>query len=127
MGGGSSSKGCFQYSIWDGHGSRCYGENSFDFDNNSWSPRFERNLNDWEMDELCGLLRVINGVRPNNTLVDDWEWDLNKKGIFSSKSLYLELVRDRAIVFPHKFIWNPGILSKVALFLWTTSLIKFSL
>lgn len=88
----------------------------FDSDRNSWSPRFRRNLNYWEMDEMCNLLTVLNGIRPNNSLVDDWAWALKKKGVFSSKSLYMALVQNRVSGFPLKTIWNSRIPSKVVFF-----------
>lgn len=70
------------------------------------------------------MLCLLESIRPNPRLVDIWVWELNSKGIFSSKSLYLELFCDRLVVVPYKIIWFQGIPSKVAFFLWTSFLDK---
>lgn len=91
--------------------------NSFDFERNIWIPRLHQNLNDWEIDELGRLLSVVDSIRPNPRMVDTWVWALNRKGVFSSKSLYFELIGDRSIDFPHKIICFHDIPSKVVFFL----------
>lgn len=67
---------------------------------------------------------MVDSIRPNPKMVDTWVWVLNGKCVFSSKSLYLDLVGDRSAVFPHKIIWFHGIPSKVVFFLWIAFLDK---
>lgn len=64
-------------------------------------PRLRRNLNDWEMVELCRMLSLLNGSKPDPSLRDDWEWVISRNDRFSSRSLYLELVNFRSFSFPH--------------------------
>lgn len=79
--------------------------------------RLCRDLNEWEMGELCRLLGLFNGMKPKPSWKDDWEWTISKKRRFTSKSFYLELVDNRSNSFPHNGIWIPGIPSKVAFFI----------
>lgn len=83
-----------------------------------------RNLNDWEMDELGGLLKVLMVYSLAPKRCDGWRWTLNKKGIYTAKCMYCILVNDCKISFPHNDIWKPGIPSKVSFFLWNTYLDK---
>lgn len=87
--------------------------------------RLRRNLNDWEMGELYRLLGSLEGIYPDASLEDGWEWSSSKKGSFTSKSLYLEMVGYRYKSFPFCGSWNLGIPSKVYLFLWMLFLVKF--
>lgn len=59
--------------------------------------------------------------------MDDCLWDLNRKGNFSSKSIYRVMVSDCPSVVPHKCIWIQGIPSKVSFSYGLHSWIKFSL
>lgn len=100
---------------------------SFDDLGNIWVPCLHRNLNDWEMGKLCRLLSLLDGLKLDPNVGDGWEWVIFSKGKFSSNSLYLELVGDRSVLFPHISIWIPGIPSKMAFFLFGILFwIKFS-
>lgn len=71
--------------------------------------RHQRYLNNWEMGALYRFLGLLNGMKPNPTLGDGWEWIISKKGRFTSKSLYLELIGNMTVSFPYKGIWISGI------------------
>lgn len=61
------------------------------------------------MGELCSLLGLIEGWKPDPSRGDGWEWIVFRNGRFTPKSLYLELAGYRNVSFPHKGIWIPGI------------------
>lgn len=97
---------------------------SFDFEGNIWILRLRRNLNNCEVDEMTRLLSMVERIRPNSRMLDDCDWVLNRNGKFSSKSLYLKMVVDRFLGFPHTKSWIQSIPSKVTFFLWTIFLDK---
>lgn len=74
-------------------------KDSFDFERNIWIPQLHTNLDEWEMDELDRLLCLLESIKLNPNLVDNWVWGLNSKGIFTSKSFYLNLFCDRLAFF----------------------------
>lgn len=41
--------------------------NLYDVLGNIWMPRLFRNLNDWEVGELCRLLSLLDGLKPDPT------------------------------------------------------------
>lgn len=90
---------------------------SYDVLGNLWVPRLHRNLNDWEMGELCSLLSLLDGLKLNPSLRVDWEWFISRKGRFSSIFLSLELVNFRTFPFHHKGILIPGIPSKASFYM----------
>lgn len=91
--------------------------NFFDETINSWSP---------SLHVIGRLLELFEGTRPNPSSRDNWVWTLSKKGKFTPKSLYWELRGFTVRTFPLMGIWTPGILSKVAFFMWTVYLDKLS-
>lgn len=71
---------------------------------------------------MLGLLRLLEGIKPDPSLFDGWESVISSKGRFTPKSLDLELVNDRPLSFLHKGLWNLGIPSEVSFFLWNAYL-----
>lgn len=55
---------------------------------------------------------------------DGCEQIISRKGGFTLKSLYIELVNYRSFLFPCKGIWILDISSKVSFFLWNAYLDK---
>lgn len=97
----------------------------FDFEVNVWSPRFRRNLHDWEIEEFCSLLNVLGGVRHLLDMRDCLVWRPFKKGIFSIKSCYDMLFPClETAFFPFRKIWNLGIPFEVSFFLWNVYMDK---
>lgn len=79
--------------------------------------RIRRNLNDWELDEMCSsLLGLLDGLRPVPVVRDRWECVISRKGCFSSKSFCVELVNHRFPTFPRKHIWILVFLQKFGFF-----------
>lgn len=99
----------------------------FDYDRNCWSPRFRQNFNDWEMDEMCSLLRVLNGIKLNNSLVDDWRWVLNKKEFFRLSPFIWRQFGIGQLSFPIKPFGISGFLLKLLFSFGLRFWIKFSL
>ena len=81
-----------------------------------WSPRFSRSFNDWEVEEVEGLLLTIRGRRLNPLLEDRVLWKETKDGIFLVKSLYSALVSRSIVQFPNSIIWSPCVPTKVGFF-----------
>lgn len=46
---------------------------SFDDLENIWVFYLRRNLNDWEMEDMCRLLSFLDGFKPNPNVGDGWE------------------------------------------------------
>lgn len=91
---------------------KCYDENR-----KIWVPRLRRDPNDWEVGELLNLLEILCNLNPNNERSDRWIWKFNRKGQFTSKSIYTELSKILRIWFPHKGIWVPFIPFRIAFFI----------
>lgn len=98
---------------------KCWVSEAFDEENNIWRLLLRWNLYDWEMEDFGQLLALIDGAKPDPLRRDSWEWVIFTKGIFTPKSLYLELGGFRASSFSVKGIWFSGIPSKVSFFMWT--------
>ncbi|KAJ9680532.1 hypothetical protein PVL29_019761 [Vitis rotundifolia] len=86
-----------------------------------WNPRFLRPFNDWEVDEVESLLRIIQGKRLNAELEDRMVWNVTKNGIFSVKSCFNSLDNSSAVPFPWRIIWSPFVPTKVGFFAWEAS------
>lgn len=97
---------------------------SLNFEGNIWCPIFRHNLFGWEVEEMVGILSVVEELKPDTSKRDSWEWVLNRKGNFMTKSLYWKFVNQSYKYFPHKFIWIPGIPSKVLFLFGTLTWIK---
>lgn len=95
---------------------------SFEVVGNVWVSKLHINLNDWEFGEMMGLLRVLKGVKLDPSQRDGWEWVLSKKGVFTSKSFYVDQFVHKSIMFSHKSIWVLSIPSKVPFFTWNAYL-----
>ena len=86
-----------------------------------WFPRFIRSFNDWELDEILCLLNIIQGKQIIENQEDLMFFKENKDGNFSMKLLFKALDRSENVVFPHKFIWNSWVITKVGFFAWEGS------
>lgn len=64
---------------------------AFDEESNILRPWLRRNLNDWEIDDFGSLLALLEGIKPNPSMGNSWEWVISKRYIITPKSLYLEL------------------------------------
>lgn len=89
-----------------------------------WSLRLRRDLNDWEVEELLNLLGILGNLKPYSNRSDSWRWNLNQKGLFTSKSFYIELADISWTVFPYKGIWISFVLFRITFFIWICYLDK---
>lgn len=51
-----------------------------------WKIELRRNLNDWEMDEMASLLRIVGNIYLRNEVEDSLRWFYSKNGVFSVSS-----------------------------------------
>ena len=88
------------------------------WDNSSWSPRFVRQLHNWELEKVdASFKRLYNhsiNLDSENTMV----WLRSKNGNFSVKSFYSSLVNGGMEPFPHDIVWNSWVLVRVSFFSW---------
>lgn len=61
-------------------------------------------------------LETLGNLFPRSYSKDGWLWKLNQKGLFTSKSYYLELSNGPSVRISHKSIWISDIPSKVSFF-----------
>ena len=88
------------------------------------SPTFFRPFNEWEVEEVEEverLLLTIRGRRLNPLLEDRMLWKETTNEIFSVKSLYNVLASRRVDQFPNSMIWSPCVPTKVSFFAWEAS------
>jgi hypothetical protein len=76
------------------------------FDGHSWGLTFNRSLDQQALEEWHALGAMLYGVRVTEH-EDSVSWCLERKGNFTTKSLY-------------KFILNPGVIDKEMLEMWKT-------
>ena len=87
----------------------------------SWNPLFSRHFNDWEMEEVEGLLRKLHPLVLNRDVEDVLSWKNSKKGSFSVRSLYCSLTKASSDPFPWSIIWRSWAPMRVSFFTWKAS------
>ena len=73
------------------------------------------------MEEIFCLLNTIQGKRIIDSQDDLMILKEKRDGPFAVKLLFKTLVRTVDVVFPHKFIWNFRVRTKVGFFAWEDS------
>ncbi|KAG5591727.1 hypothetical protein H5410_042241 [Solanum commersonii] len=56
-----------------------------------WAPRFRRNFQDWELNELFDFFRTLEGASMTSHLPDRLKWGNSEKGIYTVKEGYHKL------------------------------------
>ena len=107
----ATSKEAWVNEIWTAEGER----------RGSWTPRFNRPFNDWEMEEVGRLLCCLDGKKVRVDEEDRVRWMDSKDGVFSVKSLYRALQPVSLTFFPSKIIWNSCVQPKLSFFAWEAS------
>ena len=81
----------------------------------SWNLNFRRNLSDYEIEDLEGLMRSLDGLHLSPSVPNARFWPLSSSGLFSVKSFFLALSQFSGSpqVFPSKFVWNSQVPFKV--------------
>ena len=82
----------------------------------SWSPRFNKPFNDWELEEVERLFCCLGGKKVSVDEEDKVRWMDSKDGIFSVKSLYRALQPISLASLPSKIIWNSCMQPKLSFF-----------
>ncbi|CAL5434168.1 unnamed protein product [Camellia sinensis] len=83
----------------------------------TWNLHLRRNVQDWELDQLVGLLGFLYELQFGGDGEDTLSWEGPRaKGIFLVSSFYGMLEGGGVGVFPWKNIWAVGSPSKVAFF-----------
>jgi hypothetical protein len=85
-----------------------------------WNPSFIRATHDWEIESLDSFLTLYS-MNPHSREVDSMVWTPSCHG-FVVKSYYTMLQSGEHISFPWKSIWKVKALSRIAFFLWATTL-----
>ena len=94
----------------------------------SWNLHFRRRVSERELLEIAGLLSDLERVRMCAALEDNWEWEKEGSGIFTTKSLFKALI-DKPIFNPYifyHFIWKTLIPNKIRVFGWLLTLKKLN-
>ncbi|XVF18957.1 hypothetical protein REPUB_Repub11eG0068800 [Reevesia pubescens] len=93
------------------------------FSNDRWVVPLRRRLFQWECSDLEALLSKMENLKPTSLRGDRLVWKGCKKGILTSKDLYLSFFPVLNSVlkkwWPH--LWHLKIPSKVQVFLWQIS------
>ena len=87
----------------------------------SWNPRFTRRFNNWELDEVEGLLGRLCEERVMLDEEDTARWLMSNDGNILVKSLYKVLELDSSVCFPVKIIWNHWVQPKISFVAWAAS------
>ncbi|RVW44970.1 putative ribonuclease H protein [Vitis vinifera] len=111
----TTSKEAWVNEIWTAEGER----------RGSWTPRFNRPFNDWEMEEVGRLLCCLDGKKVRVDEEDRVRWMDSKDGVFSVKSLYRALQPVPLASFPSKIIWNSCVQPKLSFFAWEVAWEEF--
>ncbi|XP_010279234.1 PREDICTED: uncharacterized protein LOC104613207 [Nelumbo nucifera] len=99
----------------------CY---SISGDSVLWTPSFQMNLFDWEVEKVLNLLTCLQNQELDYSLKDKWHWKWNSDGVFSVKSLVANLSRRGVPDFPDRQVWNPNSPTKANFLVWTMALNK---
>ncbi|RVW91479.1 Transposon TX1 uncharacterized 149 kDa protein [Vitis vinifera] len=85
-----------------------------------WNLNFRRNLSDYEIEDLEGLMRSLDDLYLSPLVPDARLWPLSSSGLFSVKSFFLALSQSSGSPqnFPSKFVWNSQVPFKVKSFVW---------
>ena len=76
------------------------------WDGGSWSPRFIRHFNDWELEDVDSMFGRFHNNSIVSGSIDDMVWIGTKNGIFSIQSYYFSLASRSSKSFPHNTVWN---------------------
>jgi len=72
-----------------------------------WDLSFVRRLNDWEEENVCNLLAILDAREIKARVNDELLWSLDSKGSFNIKR-FCKAVYDHPLCpgFPSKAIWK---------------------
>ena len=82
------------------------------------SPTFNRDLNDWEIEEMTRFFHILHDQQFRSTGVDKLVLQNVKDRGFSVKSMYKDVDVSPSIDFPHRIVWNSVVPPKIGVFAW---------
>jgi hypothetical protein len=77
---------------------------------------FRRTLNDYKWERWTHLLNRLIMVQLSDS-EDTFKWSLTSSGIYTVKSMYIDLLNDNS-VFLNKYIWKMKVPLKIRIFMW---------
>lgn len=73
----------------------------------SWNLLLRRKLNDWEIKDMGGLMKILEAYNIGDRDREDaLIWMPNEESGFSVKSLYASMEQDSEHIFPDHFVWK---------------------
>ena len=85
-------------------------------DGGSWNPRFFKQLNDWEFEEVDNFFKRFHDHSSPLDFEDILVWVDTKNDVFFVKSFYFSLDSRGGDHFPYSMVWNLWALVGVNLF-----------
>ena len=77
------------------------------WDGGSWGPRFIRQFNDWELEEVDALFGGrLHSYSIGSGTFDAMVWLETKDGDFSIRTFYSSLASRRVEPFPYDTVWD---------------------
>ena len=90
-----------------------------------WNLIFTRQINNWELGEVEGLPRRLQGHAIGGGVEAVMAWRLSKGDTFSIKFFYSSLVGCYSKGLPTSMVWNPWVSMRVSFFAWEVGWEKF--
>ncbi|KAF3651267.1 putative transcription repressor MYB6-like [Capsicum annuum] len=87
----------------------------------SWNLLLRRNLQDWELEEIFDLYKILEDRTINPWASDKLRWGSSSKGSYSVKAGYSKLSAQNEVNehWPWKLIWRTKLPYKIMCFTWT--------
>ena len=86
------------------------------WDAGSWGPRFIRQFNDWELEEVDAFFGRLHSYSIGSGTFDTMVWLETKDGDFSVWSFYSSLESRRVEPFPYDTVWNSWVPIRASFF-----------
>ncbi|XP_059650449.1 uncharacterized protein LOC132296254 [Cornus florida] len=87
----------------------------------SWDVRFRRAFQNWELDDVTGLLALLYGQEVEGSGADSLIWATSSQGMFQVRSFFVCLSGFHGTSFPWKTVWRSKASLRVAFFVWTAA------
>ena len=87
----------------------------------TWDILFNRDFNDWEVDQVLTFFNFIQSRIPTSVGPDSMHWRPRQHGVFDTKSFYHVIDGTQDIKFPWKAIWQVKAPRRVSFFGWSAA------
>ena len=87
----------------------------------AWNVSFNRNFNDWEMEDVAAFLDHLYSHTLANSDNDVVWWRLKKNGLFDFRSFYYAIRGSPMVIFPWKSVWCSKVPRRVCFFVWSVA------